>query len=101
MPHLYINSAMNRLIADHILLTLRPQNITSALHRTINSTPLSPRPKYLALVCVCLGREVEAICICFGRERGELETAGAELARTGCIASSDGGGIFGEASEET
>ena len=101
MPHLYIDRAMNRLIADHILLTLRPHNITSALHRTINSTPLSPGAKYLALVRVGLGREVETICICFGRERGELETTGAELARAGCVASSDGGGIFGEAPEET
>ncbi len=92
---------MNRLIADHILLTLRPHNITSALHRTINSTPLSPGAKYLALVRVGLGREVETICICFGRERGELETAGVELARAGCVASSDGGGVFGEAPEET
>ena len=100
MPHLHINRAMNRLIANHILLTLCPHNITSALHRTSNSTPLSPGTKYLTLVCVCLGREVETRCICFGGERREFETTGAELARAGCVASSGGGGIFGEAPEE-
>jgi hypothetical protein len=61
---------------------------------------LSTGAKYLALVCVCLGREVETICTCLGRERREFETTGAELARAGCIASSDGGGNFGEAPEE-
>ncbi len=101
MPHLHINRAMNHLITDHILLTLCPHNITSALHRTINSTPLSPGAEYLALVCVCFGREVESICIGFGGERGEFETTGAELARAGCVASLNGGGVFGEAPEET